>query len=76
MFWLIVAIIIIFVVVNKRKKAEAEKRYKALETEVLQKLGFPNWSIIPYFDEFVASNKCLNELYKDKSYLHRPLSVF
>ena len=54
MFWLIVAIIIIFVVVNKRKKAEAEKRYKALETEVLQKLGFPNWSIIPYFDEFVA----------------------
>ena len=45
MFWLIVAIIIIFVVVNKRKKAEAEKRYKAMETEVLQKLGFPNWCI-------------------------------
>lgn len=54
MFWLIVAIIIIFVVVNKHKKAEAEKRYKAMETEVLQKLGFPNWSIIPYFDEFVT----------------------
>ena len=45
MFWLIVAIIIIFVVVNKHKKAEAEKRYKAMETEVLQKLGFPNWCI-------------------------------
>ena len=25
-----------------------------METEVLQKLGFPNWSIIPYFDEFVT----------------------
>ena len=54
MLWLIVAIIIILVVVHNRKKVEAEKRYRAMEAEILQKLGFPYWRIIPYSDEFVT----------------------
>ena len=31
-----------------------EQKYKKLETEVLKELGFSNWNIISYFDEFVT----------------------
>ena len=32
----------------------AEQKYKKLETEVLKELGFENWNIISYFDEYVT----------------------
>lgn len=43
-----------------------EKKYKELESEVLRKLGFPNWNIISYFDEnvIVKSRQAL-EKYDD-----------
>ena len=31
-----------------------EQKYKKLETEVLKELGFENWNIISYFDEYVT----------------------
>lgn len=31
-----------------------EQKYKKLETEVLTELGFSNWNIISYFDEYVT----------------------
>ena len=31
-----------------------EQKYKKLETEVLKELGFSNWNIISYFDEYVT----------------------
>ena len=49
MFVVIATIIIIIVV-----KIIMEQKYKQLETEVLKELGYPNWNIIPYFDEYVT----------------------
>lgn len=49
MFWgltIIVTILIIIIIF--------EQKYRRLETEVLQELGFSNWNIIPYFDEYVT----------------------
>lgn len=43
---LIIAIIILIIV--------QEKKYEKLETDVLQELGFLNWSIVSYFDEYVT----------------------
>lgn len=31
----------------------AEKRYNELQVEVLKTLGFPNWDIVPYYDEYI-----------------------
>lgn len=49
MFLLIVIIIIIIAL-----KIISEKKYKKLESEVLQKLGFSSWNIISYYDEHVT----------------------
>lgn len=46
----VVAIIVIIIIV----KIITEQKYKKLETEVLQELGFSNWNIISYFDEHVT----------------------
>ena len=46
----VVAIIVIIIIV----KIITEQKYKKLETEVLQELGFSNWNIISYFDERVT----------------------
>lgn len=35
-------------------KITNEKRYKELESEILKKLGFLNWDIVPHYDEFVV----------------------
>lgn len=35
-------------------KITNEKRYKELESEILKKLGFSNWDIVPHYDEFVV----------------------
>lgn len=46
---LVVAIIIAIIIINVRRQ-----KYKKVEADVLQKLGFSNWEIIPYFDEYVT----------------------
>jgi len=45
------------------------QKYKELESEVLRKLGFCNWNIIPYFDEYITvkSRQAL-EKYDDIKY--------
>ncbi len=47
---LVLVIIILIVAVS----IILEQKYKQLETEVLKELGFPNWNIISYFDEYVT----------------------
>lgn len=47
---LVVAIIVIIIIV----KIITEQKYKKLETEVLQELGFSDWNTISYFDEYVT----------------------
>lgn len=46
----IIAIFVIILVV----KIIMEQKYKQLETEVLKELGYPNWNVISYFDEYVT----------------------
>lgn len=46
---LILIIILVIIVVRHTRK----QQYKKLEAEVLDKLGFPNWDIVPYFDEYI-----------------------
>lgn len=46
----IIAIFVIILVV----KIIMEQKYKQLETEVLKALGYPNWNVISYFDEYVT----------------------
>lgn len=48
--FLIVAIIVTIIAV----KIIIEQNYKKLEAEVLRELGFSNWNIISYFDEYVT----------------------
>ena len=45
----IIAIFVIILVV----KIIMEQKYKQLETEILKELGYPNWNVISYFDEYV-----------------------
>lgn len=45
---LILVIIIAVIIINVVKK-----KYKQLEAEILAKLGFSNWDVVPYFDEHV-----------------------
>ena len=47
---LVLVIIIIIVAVS----IILEQKYKQLEKEVLKELGFSNWNIISYFDEYVT----------------------
>lgn len=48
--FLVIAIIVIIITV----KIVTEQKYKQLEAEVLKELGFSNWNIISYFDEYVT----------------------
>lgn len=43
----IIIIIIAFRIITKQQ-------YEKLEAEVLRELGFSNWNIVPYFDEYVT----------------------
>lgn len=47
---LIIVIIILIIVI----KIISNQKYRKLESEVLQKLGFSSWNIISYFDEQVT----------------------
>lgn len=31
-----------------------KEKYKQLEKEILRKLGFTNWNVMPYYDEHVT----------------------
>lgn len=65
---LIVAVIIVVFIALfiKIQKLLNDKKYLDLEAEVLRSLGFPNWEVAPYADEYVTvkSRKSL-ESYDD-----------
>lgn len=46
-------LIILFIVIIIFKIIK-QKKYNELESEILNDLGFPNWNIVPYFDDFVT----------------------
>ncbi|MBP3458706.1 MAG: HNH endonuclease [Lachnospiraceae bacterium] len=47
MFLVVVIIVIIVVMII------IEQKYKQLEADILRELGFSNWDIIPYFDDYI-----------------------
>lgn len=63
MFFLIIMIVIVTIIIIRAQK------YKELESEVLRELGFLNWNIISYFDEYITvkSRQAL-EKYDDIKY--------
>lgn len=46
--------IILIIAIPKILTKVKESKYKQLEAEVLRELGFANWDIIPYYDEYVT----------------------
>ena len=58
---IVVAIVVVIAVINF-----INAKYKELESEVLKKLNFSSWNIVPYFDErvIVKSRQAL-EKYDD-----------
>lgn len=54
--WLSVILLVIsaVIIVIVTVKSINEKKYRELEYEVLKKLGFPNWNIVSYYDEYVT----------------------
>lgn len=53
-FILAIEIITLIAVIAAIVTIIIEKKYKKLESEVLQKLGFSNWNIISYIDEYIT----------------------
>lgn len=49
MGWIVIIILAIVVIKSIRRH-----QYKKLEAEILGKLGFYNWNIVPYFDKSVT----------------------
>ena len=45
-----IVIVLALISASLAKENVNEKWYNQLEKEVIQKLGFPNWDIIPYVD--------------------------
>lgn len=62
MLWVILVVVVIVIAVNSKR----EKEYRELEAEVLRKLGFKDWEVVPYIDErvIVKSRQAL-EKYDD-----------
>ena len=50
--WILVILAVVIVIVTV--KSINEKKYRELETEVLKELGFPNWNVVSYYDEYVT----------------------
>ena len=50
--WLLVILAVIILIVTV--ESINEKKYRELESEVLKKLGFPNWNVVSYYDEHVT----------------------
>ena len=50
--WILVILAVIIVIVTVI--SINEKKYRELETEVLKKLGFSNWNVVSYYDEYVT----------------------
>ena len=48
MVWMLIILLAIVAIETFRKQ-----QYKKLEAEILGKLGFSNWNVVPYFDESV-----------------------
>lgn len=60
---LIIAIIVISValaiacsIIAENRSNELQREYSELQAEVLEELGFLDWNIVSYFDEYVAVN--------------------
>lgn len=49
----IVVIVIIIIMVNISIGDRIAKEYRQLEVEILKDLGFYNWNMIPYFDDYI-----------------------
>ena len=49
-----IALIIVAIIIVKMIQSTIEQKYRILQSDVLKELGFPNWNIIPYFDETVV----------------------
>lgn len=65
---LIIVIIILIIVI----KIISNQKYRKLESEVLQKLGFSSWNIISYFDEQVTvKSRQTLEKYNDVKFLRK-----
>ena len=61
MGWIVIIILAIVVIKSIRRH-----QYKKLEAEILGKLGFYNWNIVPYFDKSVtAKSRQALEKYDD-----------
>ena len=55
MFFIVMILIIgIFITVFE---INSEQKYKKLESEVLNELGFSDWQIISYIDKFNSTNR-------------------
>ena len=49
MVWMLIILLAIVLIVSIRKI-----QYEKLQSEILEKLGFSNWNVVPYFDESVT----------------------
>lgn len=56
MFFVVAVVAIIVMIITV--KVVTNQQYKKLEAEVLRVLGFSNWNIISYFDEYVTVKSC------------------
>lgn len=54
MFWVVAIIVVVIIIANITVKTITENQYKELEAEALKELGFSNWDVTPYFDEYVT----------------------
>ena len=50
--WLLVILAVIIVIVTVKRMND--KKYRELESEVLEKLGFRNWDVVSYYDKCVT----------------------
>lgn len=50
--WILIILAVIIVIVTVI--TINEKKYRELESEVLKKLGFTNWDVVSYYDEYVT----------------------
>lgn len=67
MIFILIMLVLVLIVLILFKIIQKEK-YKKFETEVLKELGFKNWDIISYYDEYVPvkSRQALEKYDKSK----------
>ena len=57
-FTVFIAAIIVTAHIRERERRELEaareREYRELEAVALKEVGFPNWKVIPYYDEYIT----------------------